>query len=300
MATPPPQLPKHLQKNKRGGKFSPEALNKRFKKVCYIRFHHVTCIESPGLHGFAITCDGWGDKELGNPLYNRNDDKYKLFLEYVDPVSLVFKLHINGVEYKTADSTRGANAIIILPGLDAFDGDEPILLDKAYCKEFFDQTLLPAMKTYATFKENNEPVWDDKESYTTYATWSDIMNEDSIKRFLKLEVVGPNTDLKCPSVEFFFKASQDNVYACYHRGGITAEFRKAYHMTAADLDIGDWEDEWIIADVSFLSCLKRTTWNDTLTVLFVYSKCRTTPATMRNKPAPPMPTMRHPLKTWIE
>jgi hypothetical protein len=97
------------------------------------------------------------------------------------------------------------------------------------------------------------------------------MNEDSMKRFLRLEVVGPNTDLKCPSVEYFFKASQDNVYACYHRGGITAEFRKAYHMTAADLDIGDWEEEWLIAHVSFQSCLKCTTWNDTLTVLFVYS-----------------------------
>jgi hypothetical protein len=97
------------------------------------------------------------------------------------------------------------------------------------------------------------------------------MNEDSIKRFLKLEVVGPNTDLKCPSIEHFFKACQENVYGCYCTGWITAAFHKAYHMTAADLNLEDWEEEWAITEVSFQSCLKAPSWNHTLTVLFVYS-----------------------------
>lgn len=247
MSTPPNiKIPRHLKKNKRGGKFSPEAISKRSKPTNhYIRFHHVKCIDCPDLHGVVITCDGFGDKEIARPLFERRDLKHSAFLEAVDPVQFVFKIIVDGKDYVNPIGIGNvANAIIVLPGRDAFEDEEPIVLDSAYCKEFFDDTLLPAMLVNATFNEGVAPIWDDTESYRTVDTWSEILKPSELFKMLKFEVVGPKSNLNLPSIEHFFKLAKANVYACYPVGKVPDEIKKEYHLASKDLDEDDWNEEW--------------------------------------------------------
>jgi hypothetical protein len=241
------KVPKHLRNKKRVSKFSPEAKSKKAKSsVNYVRFHHVTCQESPHLHGFAITMDGWADRELAQPLYDRQNPIYAQALEFIDPVSLVFRgINSDGSVMMRTGTQNPVNLIIILPGTEAFEGADPVVINSEYCKTFFEETLLPAMLTYATFRDGAEPVWSDEHSYRTLRTWSNILSNADVIRLIRLEMIGQNSTYNLPSVEFFFKMTQANIYACWGVGNVPPHIIAQHHLVAANLEQADWLPAWL-------------------------------------------------------
>lgn len=236
-----PALPK-WRKTPEDSKFSPQNLNKKMKKsVNYIRFIKVYSPDCNDLQGFAITCDGYGERFMTQPLYQRETPVHQQFLQAVDPVGWTFTLlNDDGSVFRKPDGINPYQALVVLPGAAFFE--EGGVIDRAMCESFFNDTLMPAMNLVGNFRyENARPVFHATHSYREVQRWSDIMDLANLEHLLNRTVVADTTDPAITAIHLWYKASRANLYSVYNRGRIGVAVMTRYSFAQAHLDEVDFE-----------------------------------------------------------
>jgi hypothetical protein len=209
--------------------------------INYIRFHHV---KSPGcneVQGFAITCDGYGERYMTQPMYNRETPVHQAFLVTVDPVGWTFNLlNADRTVFRKPDGINAYQAIVIFPGKAYFDEGNVIDIDT--CKSFWTDTLKPAMDTIGDFRyENARPVWSNTVSYRQVERWYDIMDLANLENLLSRSVIAPyGIDPAPTGIHQWYKAAQTNLYGVYNRGNLEVNVMTRYSLLEAHLDNADF------------------------------------------------------------
>jgi hypothetical protein len=129
------------------------------------------------MQGFAIPIEGYGKRMMTLPLYQHYTPVHKNYLQLLDPVGWTFNLlNTDYSIYRKPDNMNPPfQALIFLLGEDFFN--QGGVITAKFCEDFFNDSLMPAIDTIATFKyKSARPVWSTQISYRTAQRWGNIMD----------------------------------------------------------------------------------------------------------------------------
>ena len=197
-----------------------------------------------GHEGFLIWIEGYPGSVLVNPLYSRDDPTNQPFLLHLEPVGYVFDLMEAGSPAQFYSDyykrMRPIKCIAIVP----FEGDladGTIVIDAEYCRNHFENTLLPELNSLGDFYEGLAPVWDEVHSYESSQVWSDRLVDRQINllirdSFFDLEH-GPT------NLRQFYRGGLKNIYSFWSVGDVPDHLKQAYDLNADHLLTADFPDE---------------------------------------------------------
>jgi hypothetical protein len=189
-----------------------------------------------GIDGFLYTANGYVEKPMTTPLYNRLVPDHVEYLSTIGVVPRVFKCQQDGVTLRK-EGTNGTmydKKFLCLADVDEVPSPETI-------REYLEDCFTPALrvmcdKTNVTMYESAYPIWDEETSYNTVEKWSDIISDQEI-HFLVNVYLKQGTD--AANVSAYFKQDKMHIYSMWHVGAVPASVINTYQLTAEHLEPQD-------------------------------------------------------------
>ena len=176
-----------------------------------------------GLNGWVVSCDGYPERVMCHPYFNRKEPKSKVFMENTGCMQHVFlKKDPNGDTALKNSKGYDSKCLVVLTG--AKCTDEQV-------QEWFDNSFLPSMKQLKLMDDDNLPVLNDVIEEVN--CWSKALLPAGFKWMLR-DYCSNYADPKC-SVAGFLKRNKNHVSAIYEKGTVTKEFAEDYQLTAQNL-----------------------------------------------------------------
>ena len=144
------------------------------KKESALKIIHVVC-EAEDLQGFTIHVNGYLERIITDPLFDRNRIENLEYMANTDIVPHVFQKfnRERGSPFKNSRNYPLKMLINLCQG-------EPVTKDQI--GEWVNDTFLPAIQALKTLDGNALPTHDAEVDYSTVTAWSDILSDLSIER----------------------------------------------------------------------------------------------------------------------
>jgi len=173
----------------------------------------------------VIVLPGIAEKIMTEPLHAQSNPGHIEYLRQIMPVPCVFNILENGEPMKNYRG-RDAEALVFTVPLDIAPSS------KLEIKEFFEDTFVPALMHRGKLCLEDEPVWDDKRTYTKLDNWSQVLDPLNLALLMSVEY---RKDTQ-PWNGDFLRADKLNVYSMWNPGEVPISAFQTYNLAAEHLD----------------------------------------------------------------
>lgn len=180
-----------------------------------------------GTHGFVVMCDGYAEKLMTDPMYERTSASNLAFLQAVNPEPRVVQVfNPDGTKKMRSNGYQHRGLVIMIPTENVATTDRDAIV------EWINQYLIPAIRAHPNCRDDGAPVMsEDDDAYTVVEAWNDVLSDEDIRALINISW---KEEVNTPIL--WMKASQNNLYSMYHRGRLTEAIKDRYLLVARDMD----------------------------------------------------------------
>ena len=198
----------------------------------------------PGLQFVIVTFEGWADKGLTGPLYERDEPVNKHFLDTMKPMPYVLDIGTRDNPFTNAAGyPKKALAFRVTPGDEPHqfgnirDPNGVAGMDEV--EAWMSQKLIPHMMPIATWHRNAHPNMNNDDWYHTIRTADEILKGPMITKLITFSfIVEPYKWVD--KLEEFYKMHHVCIYSFYEKGKLTKDFIKRYNLGIEHIDPEDY------------------------------------------------------------
>ena len=198
----------------------------------------------PGLQFLLVTFEGWADKGLTGPLYDRDEPVHKHFIDEMKPMLHVLDLGTRENPFtNSAGYPKKALAFRVTPGDEPHQfgniQDPDGVASMAEVEAWMSEKLIPHMMPIANWHRNSKPNMNNDDWYHVICTADEILKGGMINMLICISFI--NEPYKwVDSMEAFYKMHHVCIYSFYPKGSLTKDFMKRHKLAIEHIDPEDY------------------------------------------------------------